>query len=126
MQPFVLIAIGAIIGANARYAVSNWAAHRFGTGFPVGTLLVNVSGSLLLAALITATAALLGMDEEARLLAGTGFCGAYTTFSTFAYETLALARRGAVGHAVLNVVANVVLGLAAATAGVFIASRFVG
>lgn len=126
MQALVLIALGSILGANARYFISTWAASRLGDGFPYGTLLINLSGSFLLGVLLTAGSARLGIGDEARLLAGTGFFGAYTTYSTFAYETVALLRRGAVLPALANVGGNVVLGIGAAAAGILLVQRIAG
>jgi len=87
---YLAVAIGGAAGAVARYGLSGWAQSLIGTAFPLGTLLVNVVGSLLIGAIMQ-----LGMDRvvfsvEARLLWTTGFCGGLTTFSTFSYETLEL------------------------------------
>jgi fluoride exporter len=121
VERLLLVGAGAFAGAIARYLVSLWAAERFGAAFPVGTLVVNASGSLLLAFLIVVTTDRLGLGPEVRLLLGTGFCGGYTTFSTFAVETLALAEGGAWGPAVLNALASVALSLAGAVLGAWLA-----
>jgi CrcB protein len=121
LERLLLVGAGAFAGAIARYLVSLWAAERFGAAFPIGTLLVNASGSLLLAFLVVLTTDRLGMGPAARLLLGTGFCGGYTTFSTFSYETLTLLEAGALLPGVLNLAASLALGLLAAMAGVWLA-----
>lgn len=126
MQATVLIGLGSVLGASARYAITTWVANRIGVEFPYGTLLVNLSGSFLLAVLLTAGSARLGIGDEARLLAGTGFFGAYTTYSTFAWETVALLRRGQTVAALVNIGGNVILGIAAAAAGILLGTRFAG
>ena len=83
MNRFLLISVGAVLGANARYLVSLWAAGRFGADFPYGTLIVNVSGSLVLGVLVGLLSGRLALPEELRFLLGIGFLGAYTTFSSF-------------------------------------------
>jgi CrcB protein len=121
LERLLLVGVGACAGGIARYLVSLWAADRFGATFPVGTLLVNASGSLLLAFLIVLTTDRLGLGPEVRLLLGTGFCGGYTTFSTFAYETLALVEAGDWGPALLNMLASVALSLLGAVLGIWLA-----
>lgn len=116
----LLIAVGAALGANARYLVSVWAARRYGTGFPFGTLIANLSGSLMLGFLAVA---MVGMTfgHEVALLVSTGLLGAYTTFSTFAFESFGLIRRRAYGLAAANVFGSVLVGLVAAWAGMTVA-----
>lgn len=126
MQAIVLIGLGSVLGASARYAITTWVANRIGVEFPYGTLLVNLSGSFLLGILLAAGSARLGIGDEARLLAGTGFIGAYTTYSTFAYETVALLRRGKTVAALVNIGGNVILGIAVAAAGILLGTRFAG
>jgi CrcB protein len=121
LERLVLVGAGACVGGVARYLVSLWAADRFGATFPVGTLLVNASGSLLLAFLVVLTTDRLGLGPEVRLLLGTGFCGGYTTFSTFAYETLALVEAGDWAPALLNALASVALSLLGAVLGIWLA-----
>ena len=116
----LLVALGAAGGAPARWWVDRAvtrALDRRGTGggLPWGTLTVNVVGSLLLG-IVAGLTVRLGTDVVA-LLVGTGFCGAFTTFSTFAVETVRLADAGRGRDAALHVVGSVVLGLAVAAAG---------
>ena len=117
MSKLFLIALGAAIGANLRYAVSVGAAQRWGSAFPYGTLIINVSGSMLIG-VVLALAARSGLGAPWRLLLVTGFLGGYTTFSSFAWETYQLAVEGGLGPALLNVGGSVGLGLGGVVAGV--------
>jgi CrcB protein len=115
--PFLWISLGAVVGANARYLVAIWAIERLGLGFPYGTLIVNATGSLLVGMLMGVLTERAGADAVARLLLVVGFCGAYTTFSTFSFETIALLQRGALATAFGYVLASVALSLLATAAG---------
>lgn len=97
----VAVALGGSLGALARYMVERVIAPRQKTPFPLSTLVVNVSGSVALGALV-ALAEDGRLAEGALAWAGVGFCGAYTTFSTFTYETLRLIETGAWRYATLN------------------------
>jgi len=116
---YVWVALGGALGSLARYACSGLAVRWFGSSFPWGTLLVNVSGSFaigVLAALVAADGRpLLGSD--ARAFAMVGVLGGFTTFSSFSLETLNLVRSGAIGAAGANVALSVVLCLAGAWLG---------
>jgi CrcB protein len=112
----LLVAAGAALGAPLRYLVDRWMRRSYGETFPWGTLTVNVAGSLLLGFL----AGLPASPAVAALL-GTGFCGALTTYSTFSWETLTLARDGARSRAAGYVALSMVGGLAAACAGLVLA-----
>lgn len=116
-EPAVLIGIGGILGANARYLVSVWAARRIGASFPFGTLIVNLSGSLLLGFMATAIIGRVVDERDVQLLVSVGFLGAYTTFSTFAFESVGLIRRRAYVLASVNVLGSTVLGLLGAWIG---------
>ncbi|WP_395307465.1 fluoride efflux transporter CrcB [Mycobacterium sp. AMU20-3851] len=100
------------LGAVCRYLVDRAVSRRFATGFPLGTLAVNVSGAWLLGFL-----GALALGPQAALLAGTAFVGSYTTFSTWMLETHRLAEERRNRPAVVNIAASVVLGLAAAWVG---------
>jgi CrcB protein len=115
-----LLMLAAAVGAPLRYVVDQAVQHRFPGAFPTGTLTINVSGSLLLG-LLTGLAAHHGLAPQAVTVLGTGLLGAYTTFSTFSYETVRLLEDGAVAEATLNVVGSLTLGLAAAAAGLGLA-----
>ena len=123
-EPAVLIGIGGIVGANARYLVSVWAARRIGASFPHGTLIVNLSGSLLLGFVATWIVGRVVYEREIQLLVSIGFLGAYTTFSTFAFESVGLLRRRAYVLATANVLGSAVLGLLGAWIGAMVARAF--
>ena len=111
----LLVVLGAAVGAPARWWVDQWIQGRRDSVFPLGTLLINVSGSLLLGVILGIASRTEGAGWWVSLL-GTGFCGGYTTFSTFGLETVQLLDDGAWRTALLNVGASVVVGLAAAFA----------
>ena len=119
---YLLIGVGGLLGANARYLASTWAANRFGTAFPIGTFLINATGSFLLGLVLTLVADRFGDNSTARLVLATGFLGAYTTFSTFTYETVALLRHGEIRSALVNALGSATLGIAGAAAGIFLAT----
>jgi CrcB protein len=110
---WLLVVLGAMVGAPARYLTDRAVQARHGTGFPWGTFTVNVAGSAVLGLVTGAVTTGVG-DAHLQLLVGTGFCGALTTYSTFSYETLRLAETGARVHAVANVVGSITAGLGAA------------
>ena len=112
----LLVAVGAAVGAPLRYLADRAVRARLGAAFPWGTFAVNVAGSALLGFL-----AALPAGDGPMALAGTGFCGALTTYSTFGYETLRLAENGARRLAALNAAGSVAAGLAAAWAGMALA-----
>jgi fluoride exporter len=112
-----VVVIGGI-GAVLRFLVDRAVASRIARSFPFGTLVVNLSGALLLGLLSG-----LALSHTAALLAGTAFVGSYTTFSTWMLETQRLAEERQVWPAAANIVSSVVLGIAAATLGLWIAGR---
>ncbi len=119
LMPYLLIGAGGFLGANARYLVNFWVESHFGGRFPLGTFVINVSGSFLLGLLGTVIAGrLLGCPDELRMLLGIGFLGAYTTFSTFEFESQALLRDGEFLYASMNVVLSPLIGLLAVRLGV--------
>jgi CrcB protein len=135
MMNYVYVAIGSAIGGVARFVVGSWAQRRLddmvpragAIAFPSGTLIVNVSGSLLLGAILVVVSRQQGETANAtRLLLAVGLCGGYTTFSTFSADTLGLMENGGGGLAMLNVVASVALGVAAVFAGAFLARAALG
>lgn len=121
MSRILTVAVGAALGANLRYGIALWAAKRWGSGFPVGTMIINVSGSLLIGFAIGLAASRLALTPTWRLLVVTGFCGGYTTFSTFSYETYELFNAGSIWRAGLNVTGSVILGLLGVVAGLLLA-----
>lgn len=114
-----LIAAG--LGAPARYLLDGWVQDHTGGAFPWGTFAVNTSGCLLLG-LLTGLVLYHGTDPTTRTILGTGGLGAYTTFSTFTFETVRLAEEGAMEEALLNAAAGAFVGLAAASAGLGLAA----
>jgi fluoride exporter len=114
---FLAIAAGGFVGAPSRYLLDRAVNRRTDSELPWGTFLINLTGSFLLG-LLTGMVLTHHLGSVPNALVGTGFCGAYTTFSTFTYETLRLVEEGELRLAALNVAASVVIGLAAATAGV--------
>ncbi|MFD5553574.1 fluoride efflux transporter CrcB [Streptomyces sp. NPDC127068] len=118
---WLLVLLGAAVGAPLRYLTDRAVRARHDTLFPWGTFAVNLFGSLVLGLLTGAVLAGAG-DSRLYALLGTGFCGALTTYSTFAYETLRLAEEGASGRAVLNVLGSTAAGVGAAFAGVAVAT----
>ena len=124
MNRYLAIAVGAALGANARYLVGLWAGTRFGGAFPYGTFIVNASGSLLLGFLLSLTTERISMAPEMRLLLTVGFLGSYTTFSTYTVESLFLLRDSGLWQGLLNVFANGLAGLICALFGVYL-SRLV-
>ncbi len=116
MTTWLLVCLGGAAGAVARWLLDGAVQRRWPVRFPLGILVINVVGSFVLGAVLAAT---LGWDRRAEWtgLLGTGFCGGFTTFSTFAYETVALTEDGAAPLAIVNVVVSVGLSLAAAFAG---------
>ncbi|MCC9625713.1 fluoride efflux transporter CrcB [Thalassospira sp. MA62] len=107
------IALGGAIGAVARHSVSAFMVSMMGTGFPWGTLVVNVVGSFLMGALIEFSALKLSMGPEMRALLVTGLLGAFTTFSTFSLDVATLYERGNLGLSALYVIVSVVVGISA-------------
>jgi len=112
----LLVLIGGMIGAPARYLADRAVQARRDSVFPYGTFAVNVAGSALLGFLLGAQHHL-GLPSSAVLLLGTGFCGGLTTFSTFGYETLRLLADGALGEAGLNVLGSLVVAVLVAWLG---------
>jgi fluoride exporter len=117
MVKVALIGLGAAAGALLRYYTTVWAAERFGSSFPLGTLIINVAGSFVLGCFMMLAAGRLAANPELRLLVATGFCGGLTTFSTFSFDTLALLDQGRYGAAAANLGASVALGLLAVLLG---------
>lgn len=120
MRGALLVGCGGFAGSIARYGVNLLVARFWTPNFPLATLLVNVSGSFVLGFFATYAAGRT-LDPAWRLLVSTGFVGAYTTFSTFEYETERLAETGALGWALVNVLTSVGAGYLAVRLGVILA-----
>ena len=121
MYDFLAISLGAVLGANARYWLGAWAAEKLGTAFPYGTLIINVTGSLLLGFFLTLISGRYMVDTRWRMFAAVGFLGAYTTFSTYTYESVYLIMNGKAWTGLLNLFGSSILGAAAVTAGILFA-----
>lgn len=119
----VWIGLGAVLGANARYFVSLWLAAKLGAEFPYGTLAVNVSGSLLLGFLVAVGSHYLALSPQLRLMMTVGFLGSFTTFSTFAVESIALWQNGRAWAALANILANNGISLVCALLGILLAHQ---
>jgi CrcB protein len=121
MASILLIGIGGFIGAVARYEIALWIGQRWGRSFPLGTFVINVTGSFLIGLLMTLMAERIIENPQWRLLLVVGFLGAYTTFSTFEYETGALLKDSEWLYAGLNVIGSVIVGFIALKLGEVIA-----
>ena len=120
----LLVALGGAAGAVSRHLVGIAALRWLGAGFPWGTFAVNVLGCLALGLLLEVASVSEVVSRSTRLWVGTGFLGAFTTFSTFGVETLRLVQTDGPGWAAANVIGNVVVGLLAAWVGVLVARQF--
>ncbi len=124
MEKLVLVGAGGFFGAISRYLVADWAAARLGSGFPYGTLFVNVAGSFLLALFLGLALERLLIAPPWRLFFAIGFLGSFTTFSTFAFETDMLFRDAQWHLAFLNVAANLLVSYLAVRLGVMLSRAF--
>ena len=120
MQAFLWISLGAIAGANLRYVLSSLLA-RVMAEFPLGTLAINVTGSFVLGFFMIWTSERVLADPRWRLLIAVGFCGGYTTFSSYAFETMAYFEQGQWALLWTNVLGNNLLSLAAVLGGIALA-----
>jgi CrcB protein len=118
---YLLIGIGGFLGANARYLVGSWCTERFGPSFPYGTLVINVTGSFAIGFILLLMTERVIEHPYWRLLFVSGFLGAYTTFSTFSFETFALIQERLYLSAVANMAGSVLLSLIAVVFGVIAA-----
>jgi CrcB protein len=114
----LVIAVGAAVGANLRYALSLWAARQWGAAFPYGTLLINVSGSFAIGVVMVLLTTRFTSGDAWRLLLVTGLLGGFTTFSSFSYESYMLLLSGSWFAAGVNILASIGLGLVGVFLGV--------
>jgi CrcB protein len=121
MVNVLIIGIGGFLGAIVRYGVALWIGQRWGRNFPLGTFVINITGSFLIGLLMSLFTERFMVNPQWRLLLVVGFLGAYTTFSTFEYETGALLKDGEWLYASLNVILSVVVGFIALKLGEVIA-----
>ena len=121
MIAYLWVSLGAVVGACARYFVSRTAARLFSADLPYGTLLINLTGSLILGFFMIWTSERVLADPRWRLLIAIGFCGSYTTFSSYAFESFALFEQGHWGLFAANVLTNNILCLLAVVGGAMVA-----
>lgn len=115
-----LVGFGGLIGSIARYLVAVLFAGQFASGFPFATLAVNILGCFLIGIIFAFTERSNALSPEWRVLLTTGFCGGFTTFSTFSYESIKLMQDGEFLYLGLNVVLSVVVGFAATYLGILL------
>jgi len=118
---YLWISLGAVLGAGLRYFSSRVFARLISTSFPYGTLIINLSGSFLLGLFLTWTTERVLADPRWRLFVAVGFCGSYTTFSSYAYETIVYFEQGHWSLFATNILTNNVLCLAAVIGGAALA-----
>ncbi len=121
METFLLISLGAILGANLRYWVGVWAAGRFGAFFPYGNLIINLTGSLVLGFFMTLAVDRLLLDPRWRILVAIGFLGSYTTFSSYTFESMNLILDNQWLSGLLNLFGSAFLGGLAVFLGILLA-----
>jgi len=119
------VALGSGLGGVARLLLGGWIQNRFGPSFPIGTLVINVTGSLLLGFLLSYALETPAIGSDARALLTTGLCGGYTTFSTFGYETVRLLEDGEYRRAAIYTALSVGLVLIAVASGMVLAREVV-
>ena len=114
------VGLGGFVGANARFWIGTWVQQRMGTAFPWGTFVINITGSFILGLFVTLLTERIAPDraEPLRLLIAVGFVGAYTTFSTFEYETFGLVQTSSLLRAFANALGSLVAGFVAVWLGV--------
>jgi CrcB protein len=120
LMTYFVIGTGGFIGANVRFLIGRWAVQRWGAAFPYGTLIINVAGCFILG-LFATLATRLAWNDAWRLLIAVGFVGAFTTFSTFEYETFELVGQGNMLRALANLLGSIAFGFSAVFLGVVLA-----
>ncbi len=121
MKDFLAISVAAIMGANLRYVLSRFANRELGSQFPYGTLGINVLGSFIVGFFVIWTTERVLLDPRWRLLVVVGFCGSFTTFSGYAFESMALFEQGRWALMLANVLGSNLLCLGGALAGIALA-----
>ena len=125
MRTVLLLGVAGALGSMARYGLSAFVGHWTGNAFPWGIFVVNVLGCFLFGAIWAGLSVFHLLDDAARIVLLTGFMGAFTTFSTFLFDSDVMLRNGDWGALALNLVGQIVLGLAALRAGAALAMRLV-
>jgi len=126
MRELLIVGVGGACGAMARHVAFGMIHRRFPAFLPAGTMAVNVLGCLLIGFLMGFAVDRRGMNPELRLFLATGLLGAFTTFSTFGYETVELLREREVRLALFNIAGNLLLGLPAVWCGRLLSRAFTG
>ena len=121
MKDFLAISLAAVAGANLRFLLSRFAAREFGSIFPFGTVFINIVGSLIVGFFVIWTAERVLVDPRWRLFVVVGFCGSFTTFSSYAFETMSYFEHGQWGLMFANILSNNLLCLGGALAGMALA-----
>jgi CrcB protein len=121
MKTFLILSLGAIAGTNARYFLTRFANKELGPAFPYGTLFINIVGSLIVGFFVIWTTEKILVDPRWRLLVVVAFCGSFTTFSAYAFESVALFDQGRWMLAATNILSNNLLCLGSALAGMALA-----
>jgi CrcB protein len=121
LKDFLAISVAAIVGANLRYLLSRLAAIELGSVFPYGTLFINVVGSFIVGFFVIWSTERALVDPRWRLLVVVGFCGSFTTFSSYAFETMSYFDNGQWGLMLANLFSNNILCLGGALAGMALA-----
>jgi fluoride exporter len=125
MRKYIFIGSGGILGALLRYYIKNMNIYHYNGAIPLNTLIINITGSFVLALILTIALEIYEFDSDIRLGIGTGFLGAYTTFSTMCKEAVLLISSGYYYSAISYITVSTILGLGAAYLGVLIAREFV-
>jgi CrcB protein len=123
LTKYIVVGLGGALGAIARYWFSALIGERFPTRFPLGTLVINVSGSFIIGFFLTLVSERLNIHPNWRLGVAVGFVGAYTTFSTFEFETFRLLETGSGISGFMNVILSLMLGFLAVWAGIALARQ---
>ncbi len=121
IKQILLVGLGGGIGSILRYLTSVWALKQFTYNFPLATFMVNIAGCLLIGILVGLSFRFQWIDQSMKLLLITGFCGGYTTFSTFSLENWGLLEMGNYGSLLLNVLGSFILGILAVWGGLLLA-----
>jgi len=125
VERIIAVGIGSFFGGILRYLFSGWAAALFGEFFPFGTLIVNILGSFIMGFVMVSGIEAGIIDFKLRIFLTTGIMGAFTTFSTFSYETMQFIFEGEFLLAALNIVLNLILGLFGVWLGITLARLFI-
>ncbi len=121
LNNIIWISLGAIIGANMRYLVARASSQYLSPSVPYGTLIVNLTGSFIAGFFLAWTADRVFVDPRWKLFVVIGFCGAYTTYSSYSYETINLLEQSDYGLAAMNFLCNNIFSLLATVAGIALA-----